>query len=82
MLASCGGGVAKVVACAVCENGGVAATHHAVLERIGARALTQAITAAQKARLNCFGYQKSYFIFYLYFKLRQERNLKWKSCKD
>ena len=42
---------------------GVAATHHAALERIGARAPTQAITAAQQARLNCFVYQQSIFMF-------------------
>ena len=42
---------------------GVAATYSIVIERIGAHAPIQAITIAQKARLNCFVYYKSFFIF-------------------
>ena len=42
---------------------GVAATHRAVLEVIGACKPAQAIYAAQKARLNCFVDKQSIFMF-------------------
>ena len=42
---------------------GVVATHHIALERIGARAPAQAITAAHQASLNRFGSQQSFYMF-------------------
>ena len=60
---------------------GVVTTHFAALKRIGACAPTQAITPAQKAWLNCFGYQQSLF-FLCVFLIAPIMQYEGKSCKD